>query len=230
MTAKEIDPNMAGVRSNLGLLLDSTVGPCDDSEKQFRLAVELDPNLAIAHDNLGVCLLARRKAKEALHEHEKALQLNPYNPISHMNRGNALQELGNINDAVEEYESALNLNPSIEAIYVNYGIALYKRGDVKGAIEKYRRALKIDNNMPLPHLKLAEATKTSNPRESAFHLKQFNKLKDQGSFNLYNQERIITKSPQRNSLPLLGRDKDGNVWIPDPDTGPGTVGPLYREK
>ncbi|MCG8460867.1 MAG: tetratricopeptide repeat protein [Holophagales bacterium] len=74
--ALELDPTIASVHYNLGVLLGGR-GMVDAAEEHFRQAVEHDPEHRDAHFNLGTSLRARGELEQALGHFARVAELDP---------------------------------------------------------------------------------------------------------------------------------------------------------
>jgi tetratricopeptide (TPR) repeat protein len=161
------DPNVAGRRNNLGIVLWE-LGDFPGAKTQYERALAIDeaaygpdhPDVGRDRNNLGNVLQdlgdlpgAKTQYERALAIHEAAL--GPDHPgvaIDRNNLGGVLRALGDLPGAKTQYERALAIDeaalgpdhPGTAIDRNNLGNVLRDLGDLPGAKTQYERALAID--------------------------------------------------------------------------------------
>lgn len=109
--ALRIDPELAGLRYELGLAYHA-IGDEADAEAQLREAALRMPDSAAVHNYLGIVRFQLGDAKAALEEFRTAASLAPKDPNAHFNLGEAWARIGDSTAAVAELRTASSLAPS----------------------------------------------------------------------------------------------------------------------
>jgi Flp pilus assembly protein TadD len=138
-TALRLKPNLAAVRTNLGMVLRNQ-GRLAEAVAELREALRLSPDDYVTHLNLGAVLNEQGKQEEAIAEHREALRLRPDHFGPHFNLGNTLRNLGKLEEAIAEYRAALRLEAGYPQAHQNLGVALRARGEFSEASAELRKA------------------------------------------------------------------------------------------
>jgi tetratricopeptide (TPR) repeat protein len=137
-----IEPNLPGVHSNLGNILNS-MGRFSEAEEAFRNAILLKPDFAAAHSNLGNSLKDLGRLQEAEAAHRQAIALEPDLPEAHSNLGVTLAALGEFDEAEKAYRHAIRLNPRLPSAYSNLGLLLGELGRLTEARHATEQAVRL---------------------------------------------------------------------------------------
>jgi Flp pilus assembly protein TadD len=142
-TAVRLNPSIAQVHMNLGVLLARTPERREEGIAQFREALRIQPENAMAHNNLGGALAQTPgRMPEAIAEYQVALRINPDLPDAHFNLGMAYSETGRTPEAIREFEAALRVMPDSPEIHAGLGTELAKvPGRERKAIENLQFAV-----------------------------------------------------------------------------------------
>jgi len=142
--AIRLDPNIAGVYVNKGVLLHQ-LGLFDDAILQYNIAIRLDPNLPEVWLNKGVTLSKLRYSDQAIDHYKKSLILKQNYPEALANIGSCLNDLHQFGIAISYFDKAINLKPNFPHAYANKGFALSRTGDHKKSADCYLIAFSQSN-------------------------------------------------------------------------------------
>ena len=156
--AIKINPNLAEVHYNLGVLLER-LKRHDEAEKEYREVIKINPNYMAAHYNLGNLLADLKRYDEAEKEYRETIRINPYFVQAHYNLGNLLKALKRYNEAEKEYRKAIIINPDHAEAHDNLGNLLKDLERYEEAEKEYREAIKINPNLAEAHNNLGNLLK-----------------------------------------------------------------------
>ncbi|MGH9428265.1 MAG: tetratricopeptide repeat protein, partial [Terriglobia bacterium] len=112
-----IAPQMAEIRSNLGLALHMQ-DKFELAEKEFRLALRSDPKLFVPNFFLGIQLFKTNRYKEAVARLEAAVDANPSMKEPRYQLGATYVGLKHYDEAVRQYSAILKQDPrEVDALY-----------------------------------------------------------------------------------------------------------------
>jgi tetratricopeptide (TPR) repeat protein len=131
--AIEINPNVAGVHSNLANGLKD-LNRLDEALASYDRAIALNPDYAEAYNNRGITLQGLNRLDTALADYEKAIALKPDYAEAYNNRGVILQALDRSDEALASFDKAIAFRP-------NYPEAFNNRGNALKDLKHYDRAL-----------------------------------------------------------------------------------------
>jgi hypothetical protein len=131
--AIEINPNVAGVHSNLANGLKD-LNRLDEALASYDRAIALKPDYAEAYNNRGITLQGLNRLDTALADYEKAIALKPDYAEAYNNRGVTLQALNRSDDALASFGKAIAFRP-------NYPEAFNNRGNALKDLKQFDRAL-----------------------------------------------------------------------------------------
>jgi tetratricopeptide (TPR) repeat protein len=140
--ALDLNPNLAEVNNNLGVVLKDQ-GKLDDAIACCCRAIQLKPDWADAHNSLGNILRDQGKLDEAVACYLRALQLKPDGAGALSNLGNALKAQGKLDEAVACQRRALELKPDWAEAHCSLGNAFKEQRKLDEALACYRRALEL---------------------------------------------------------------------------------------
>jgi len=103
--------------------------------------LEHNPDSWLAHNNLALELLARGRAREALHHLDEALRLRPDDAGTLVNRGNALEAVGDADAAEEHYRRALEHDPDAATAHNSLGRLRASEGGFEQAVGHFRAGI-----------------------------------------------------------------------------------------
>jgi Flp pilus assembly protein TadD len=149
--ALEIDPQVAGVHSELGqtILANSTDERArDEAEGEFHLALAADPNNAECEYLLGEIAWLRSQPQEALNHYNQALALRPGFVDAHIAAGKALLRLGNSHAALQELLQAVALDPQDAAAHYRLSQVYLSLGETAEAGRESAAFRKIRDSEP----------------------------------------------------------------------------------
>jgi tetratricopeptide (TPR) repeat protein len=138
--AIELDPSLAGPRSNLANNLMELGRPHEALEEVDR-ALALDPRLAHALDIRGSLLDLLGRTEEGKLAFQEALRVDPRYEFAWYNLGLVLQNEGNDEEALRHYQKAVALRPSYAQAWLNMGCIWVRRGDPAQEEQCYLNAL-----------------------------------------------------------------------------------------
>jgi len=138
--AIKLNPNLAGVHTNLGNGLKD-LQRFDDALASFDKAIALKPDYAEAHNNRGIVLQDLNRLDGALAGFDRAIALNPGYAEAYNNRGVVLQALQRPDEALASLGKAIALNPGYAEAYNNRGNALKDLGRFDEALASLDRAI-----------------------------------------------------------------------------------------
>jgi Flp pilus assembly protein TadD len=147
LTALEIQPDDALVRSNLGALYYSR-DRLDEAVVQLEESLRLDPQSSSTCNNLGLALSALGRIVESVARFREALVLDPHNEAAHLNLGRLLSRLGRDAEAIPHLRSALDLEPEFIEAYTPLVTSLLRSGDPAAAREVAREGANRGWNPP----------------------------------------------------------------------------------
>ena len=145
--ALDLDPQVASLWNNLGLLLSKQPGRADEAEAAYRRAAEVDPKDAGPWNNLGRLLSEQPgRGDEAEAAYRRAAELDPKNVQSWYNLGLLLSEQpGRADEAEAAYRRAAEIDPKGAGPWSNLGHMLSQQpGRADEAEAAYRRAAEFD--------------------------------------------------------------------------------------
>jgi tetratricopeptide (TPR) repeat protein len=131
--AIEINPNVAGVHSNLANGLKD-LNRLDEALASYGSAIALKPDYAEAYNNRGIALQGLNRLDRALADYEKAIALKPDYAEAYNNRGVILQALNRSDEALASFDKAI-------AFRTNYPEAFNNRGNTLKDLKRLDRAL-----------------------------------------------------------------------------------------
>jgi tetratricopeptide (TPR) repeat protein len=131
--AIEINPNVAGVHSNLANGLKD-LNRLDEALASYGSAIALKPDYAEAYNNRGITLQALNRLDTALADYEKAIALKPDYAEAYNNRGVVLQAQNRSDEALASFDKAIAFRP-------NYPEAFNNRGNALKDLKRFDRAL-----------------------------------------------------------------------------------------
>jgi tetratricopeptide (TPR) repeat protein len=114
-TAKQLDPSLAYVHSNLSVVELDLKKP-KEALAEAKSAVELDAKQPIFHVVCGNAYVANGDAKSAIAEYQKAIEQRPDYENAYYNLGRALQMDGQKSEAQVAWSKALALDPKDERV------------------------------------------------------------------------------------------------------------------
>jgi tetratricopeptide (TPR) repeat protein len=120
--AVKIEPNMAELWSNLGLMQQET-GDIASAIPSFQQANRLNPSLFVPNLFLGNDYLRTGKAPEAIPFLIKAEKTNKSDPQAALALGHAYYATGKFSPATQEFARATTLDPKLGAAWFALGIA-----------------------------------------------------------------------------------------------------------
>jgi tetratricopeptide (TPR) repeat protein len=123
----EINPNIAEVHHNLGILLKS-FNKLDEAEESFSKSILLKPNFAISHYQMGNTKYKLQKFKDSEYCYEKAISLKSNFLEAYINLGRAQRELRKFKEAEESLRNANKINPDFPEVNTLLGLILFDRG------------------------------------------------------------------------------------------------------
>ncbi|MGH9397146.1 MAG: tetratricopeptide repeat protein [Terriglobia bacterium] len=134
--ALEMDPHLAGIHYELGLMiLSNSQAPAalQEAEQQFKLSLKGDPTNANSEYMLGEIEWLQSKPEEALKYYLRSLQLQPNSVDAHIAAGKALTILGQPAKALAELLDAVRLDPRNEVAHYRLAQAYRKLGRTNDA-------------------------------------------------------------------------------------------------
>lgn len=140
--AASIDPQIAGIHHNLGLLLRRQ-GLTGEAMECYRRAIALEPDYVDAYYNLGNALFESGQPEDAARSFQKAVHLKPDFVEAHFNLGNALKGQGAFEEAALSFQKAVDLRPEYAFAHYNLGHVFQELGRLIEAAASYRKALAI---------------------------------------------------------------------------------------
>jgi tetratricopeptide (TPR) repeat protein len=106
-----IDPDLAGVHTNLGVAYGS-LGMYKEAIESFQQSIRINPDYAEVHTNLGVTYGKSGMYKEAFEAYKQAIRINPDDALAHFNLGITYAIFLNDRDsALEQYKILKSLDP-----------------------------------------------------------------------------------------------------------------------
>jgi serine/threonine-protein kinase len=167
--AIELNPNLAGSHSNLGLGL-SRKGQVDEAIACYRKAIELDPTFALAHNNLGAALCDFKKDYDgAIQCFQKALELQPNLATVHLSLAVALRHKGELDQALASCRKAIEIDQRNAVFHFMRGNLLTDIGKVDAAIASYRKGIELDPTEWKAYQKLGLAMYAKGDLDDATH-------------------------------------------------------------
>ncbi|MCX4189374.1 tetratricopeptide repeat protein [Methylophaga sp. OBS3] len=152
--ALEIDPSIAEMHFNLGILL-TNLNRTDEAIQAYKKTVTLKPGFTDAYYNLGFALQYQSKFAQAAEAYQKAIDQQPGFFEAIANLGVCLQEQGKSIEAEAAYKKALQLNQDAK-MYFNLGTVLKNQGRLADAIEAYNQALALNPDYAEVHSNIGE--------------------------------------------------------------------------
>lgn len=156
--AIKINPNLAEVHYNLGVLLER-LKRHDEAEKEYREVIKINTNYMAAHYNLGNLLADLKRYNEAEKEYRETIRINPYFVQAHYNLGNLFRDLKRFDKAEKEFKEAIRINPDHAEAHNNLGNLLKDLKRYDGAEKEYREVIRIDSNYAMAHYNLGNLLK-----------------------------------------------------------------------
>jgi len=156
--ALDLDPQVASLWNNLGLLLSKQPGRADEAEAAYRRAAEVDPKDAGPWNNLGRLLSEQpARADEAEAAYRRAAEIDPKDVGPWNNLGNLLsQQPGRADEAEAAYRRATEIGPKNAWPWNNLGVLLGQQPGRADEAEAFcRRAAELDRSSPYPVANLA---------------------------------------------------------------------------
>jgi tetratricopeptide (TPR) repeat protein len=135
-----LDPNNAGFRSNLGLVLEH-LGRVHEAIGSYDRALAIKPDSLETLSNRGKALHGLARFQEALDSYERALAINACDAATLNNRGSTLAALGRLEDALASIEQALAAKPDYADAQYNRGSVLLELEQLDGALASFDRVL-----------------------------------------------------------------------------------------
>ena len=145
--AIQINPDIAGAYTSLGMLMLQYEYNWTEAEKNFKKALQLNPNYAIGYHWFGVYLYLSGKADEAIPVLKKGTELNPESVIIKNGLALSYWHSGEKNKAVQLLDSVLENNPFfVPCLRTKYGYMLADLSD--DSVNHLQKALKQQPNQP----------------------------------------------------------------------------------
>ena len=117
----KLDPDLAEVRSNLGLIL-YLQRKDEEAIKTFEQALKRKPELVAPNLFLGMALVRTNQYEKSIEPLKKAISLNPAETRAYVNLGLSYMELGREQDAMKILHKAAELWPQDVEILYNLGV------------------------------------------------------------------------------------------------------------
>src|ERR1700736_5122581 len=136
VTALRLDPDSAGTRNDLGIVLAER-GLLAEALPHFEAAVALDPKLAQAHSNLARVLGGLDRLDDAIASYREAPQVDPGYVNARNNIGIELTRLACYDEALAELDEALRLDPENAAAHANRAVLLLRLGRFAEGFAEY---------------------------------------------------------------------------------------------
>jgi predicted TPR repeat methyltransferase len=163
-----LEPRIAGVHNNRGLLLHRLARPAEALASCDR-AIALAPSLSGAHVNRGNALSALGRRDEALAAYDQALALSPDQAEAHLGRGNLLCDEGRHDTALAAYDRALALKPGLAEAWLGRGNLLCRMKRFDAALADYDKALALDPALAGAELGRGNALRERRRHHDALH-------------------------------------------------------------
>jgi len=145
--AIQINPDIAGAYTSLGMLMLQYEYNWTEAEKNFKKALQLNPNYAIGYHWFGVYLYLSGKADEAIPVLKKGTELNPESVIIKNGLALSYWHSGEKNKAVQLLDSVLENNPFfVPCLRTKYGYIIADLSD--DSVNHLQKALKQQPNQP----------------------------------------------------------------------------------
>ncbi len=146
LKAVEADPDVAGVRINLGAALVK-LQEYEHAISQFKEAVSISPENVTARFNLGKILSYLGKYVAAINHLQVAVEKEPDDAQAHFVLANALQHEKSFEKAFEHYKEAVKQDPSMTAgwLRISYLLSLNGRhGEALRVLEEAHTRLPLN--------------------------------------------------------------------------------------
>ena len=144
--ALELDPNSAGARYDLGLVLARS-NDREGAKRELQKAIALDPKLPLAYNTLGHIYLAEGHVPEAKAALERAIRINPQYAEAKNSLGTLYARLGNNAQAAALFQEATEDSPDYAEAYLNWGLLLANQGKLERAKPLIEKALQLSPNL-----------------------------------------------------------------------------------
>jgi serine/threonine-protein kinase len=138
--AAALRPDSAGVRLNLGLVLE-VKGRLDEAAAAFRKAIALEPAYAMAHECLGRVFHRKGQLDAALAKYREAIRLDQDNAFAYADLGFLWQQKGQPDRAIACFQKAIRLKDLAQAHH-GLGNIWRKQKQYGAAIAAYREGLR----------------------------------------------------------------------------------------
>ena len=143
--AYSIDPNLAPVNKNLGIIRFGT-GNYDDAIKYFNKALDLDPKSADSYRGLAKAYEALDLVDEAEDTYRRALKLKPGYWAGYNDLGVFYFRHGRYEKAIKEFTRVTILTPDNYKGYNNLGGVYYRMEEWQKAREMFEKSFKINKS------------------------------------------------------------------------------------
>jgi hypothetical protein len=127
LAALSLNPEDAGTRRNLGIVLYRQLGRPAEAVQQLTMAETLQPDNPFTHYHLAKAYVGMGSLPAAVAEYRKALAIKPDDPYFHNDLGMALLQLNDIDGAIEHSSEALRLLPSFGQAAASLQYALSRK-------------------------------------------------------------------------------------------------------
>jgi Flp pilus assembly protein TadD len=148
------EPDAAGVRNTLGLILERKGDPAGARE-EYRRASDLDPDGALSRNNLGNLAKQEGRLDEAEEWYLRAIEADPYFMGAYNNLALVYQARGEMQKAIDLYGRALAKAPENAVVLNNLASLHYATGQHDEARRLWSSAATADPSYPSPLNNLA---------------------------------------------------------------------------
>ena len=153
--AVALEPDYAGVYSNLGLCYES-LGEESKARLNYEKAIEINRRLQHTDEwpflNYASFLIKREAAERSLTLLDEALEQNPRSGRAYYLRGKALRRLDRLPEAKRDLERSIALDPKDASPSYELGVLLRRLGDAAGSKRMFEN-FKTLSKKPAPELR-----------------------------------------------------------------------------